>query len=257
MSEPNYDLLSRYYDLEHDEFDDDVGLYLGFAARTGSPLLELGCGTGRLLLPLAAAGYRVTGVDVSAAMLAKAGERLAADASASARVSLVQADARDLALGERYALAFWAINSFMHLTTQADQLRALARTHDALRDSGLLILDLFSPEPQLLLEADGRLMHDASWSLAGDGGTVVKTSSRRLDAANQVLDVTYFYDEFTPDGQLHRVASPFAMRYLHRFEAQLLLERAGFVVEAVYGGYELNPFDSYSLRMIFVARKGH
>lgn len=257
MSEPDYDLLARYYDLEHDEFEDDFGLYLGFAARAGSPLLELGCGTGRLLLPLAAAGFRVTGVDLSAVMLAKAGERLAAAPEAAARVNLVEADARDLSLGERYGLAFWAINSFMHLTTQADQLRALARTREALRDSGLLILDLFSPEPQLLLEADGRLMHDATWPLPDNGGTVVKTSSRRLDAANQVLDVTYFYDEFAPDGQVHRVAAPFAMRYLHRFEGQLLLERAGFVVEAVYGGYELNPFDVYSQRMIFVARKGH
>jgi len=256
VSAPDFDLLAHYYDLEHGAYDADFALYLGFAARTGSPVLELGCGTGRLLLALAAAGYSVTGVDVSAAMLARAQQKLAARPDLAGRVRLVQADARDLALEQRFALAFWAINSFMHLTTQAAQLRALARTKEALRDGGLLIIDVFHPDLAMLAEADGRLVHDATWP-AGEGGLpLLRLSSRRHDQANQLLDVTYVYDQLRADGTVARAVAPFAMRYLHRFEAELLLERAGFAVEALYGGYELDEFSTASERMIFVARKG-
>jgi SAM-dependent methyltransferase len=256
VSEQDYATLARYYDLEHGAFQDDFALYLGFAARTGSPLLEFGCGTGRLLVALAEAGFDITGVDVSPAMLDLARAKLAGRPGLPGKVDLVQADAREVDLPGRYALAFWALNSIMHLPSQADQQRALARAHALLRGGGLLILDLFQPDPQLLVEADGRLLHDASWPAGPDGRPVVRFSSRRLDLAEQTIDVTYFYDELLPDGQSRRYVAPFSMRYLHRFEAQLLLARAGFAVEGLYGSYELDDFDSGSERMILVARKG-
>ena len=256
MSQPDYELLAHYYDLEHGDFRSDLSLYVGFAARTGSPILEFGCGTGRVLEALAAAGYDLTGVDVSPAMLALAREKLDRRPGLPGRVRLVEADARDVDLPERFALAFWAINSFMHLTTQDDQLRALARAHALLRGGGLLILDLFQPDPQLLLEADGRLLHDATWPRGPAGVPTLKFSSRRLDLADQLLDVTFIFDDLLPGGESRRRPASFQMRYLHRFEAQLLLERAGFVVEALYGSYELDDFAAESERLIFVARKG-
>ncbi len=256
MSEQDFDSLARFYDLEFGAYGEDLELYRGFAARTGSPILEFGCGTGRVLLSLATAGYEVAGVDVSAAMLTRAREKLAARPELAGRVRLVQADARDVALRERFALAFWAINSFMHLTSLGDQLRALRRAHELLRPRGLLLLDLFQPDLAQLLEADGRLLHDTTWPLGPSGRPVLRLSSRRHDQARQLLEVTYIYDELLPDGLCRRVVAPFALRYLHRFEAQLLLERAGFVVEALYGNYDLDEFTAESPRMIFVARKG-
>ena len=256
MSEPNYEVLARYYDLEYGDFRDDLPVYLGFAARTGSPILEFGCGTGRVLLALAEAGYDVAGVDVSPAMLALAREKVRRRPDLRGRVRLVEADARDVDLPERFALALWAINSFMHLTTQADQLRTLARAHALLREGGLLILDLFQPDPHLLAKADGRVLHDATWPEGPEGAPTLKFSSRHLDLAEQTLNVTYIYDDLLPGGETRRRLAPFAMRYLHRFEAQLLLERADFTVEALYGSYELDGCNAESERMIFVARKG-
>lgn len=256
MREPDFDLLARYYDLEHGSFTDDLPLYLGLASRTGSPILEFGCGTGRVLLALAGKGHRVTGIDVSEAMLAQARKKVDARPELAPLVRLERADARDLDLGQTFALAIWAINSFMHLDSQADQLRALESARRHLVPGGLLVLDLFSPDPATLLDADGRLIHDATWSLGESGHIVIRSSSRRLEQAEQRLEVTYVFDEVTPDGQVRRTVAPFSMRYLHRFEAQLLLERAGFTLEALYGTYDLDPFGADSPRMIFVARKG-
>jgi SAM-dependent methyltransferase len=253
---PDFDLLAKYYDLEHGEYRDDLDLYAGFARRTGSPVLEFGCGTGRVLLALAEDGHEVTGVDVSQAMLARAGQKLAARPDIAGRVRLVRADARDVDLPARFNLALWAINSFMHLATREDQLRALGQARRHLAAGGLLILDLFNPELELLLDADGRLLLDATWPRGEAGQPVLKLSSRRVDRATQRLDVTYIYDELLPDGRTCRTVAPFSMRYLHRFEAELLLERAGFAVEALYGTYELDEYTADCPRMVFVARKG-
>lgn len=254
MHDP-YAPFARFYDADYARVTEDVPMYLGFAQRTGGPVLELGCGTGRLLLPLAQAGYAVTGVDASPAMLAVAKRKLA-EAGLMSRARLVQADMRDFHVEERFPLAFIALNTFMHLETQADQLRALRCWRRHLAPGGLLIIDLFHPDLASLLEADGRLDEVARWTDPETGATVQKLCTRTVDWATQTLSVTFVYDETLPDGTLRRTLAPFKMRYLWRYEAELLLDKAGYAVEEVYGSWQLEPFTSDSARMILVARRG-
>ncbi len=251
MSE--FDRFARFYDLDYEPFQEDVALYLGFAERTDGPLLELGCGTGRLLLPLARAGYHVTGVDLSPAMLEVARGKVEA-AGLEDRITLVQADMREVKLPQQYGLALIAINSFMHLTTLEDQLQALRAWRRLLLPGGLLVIDVYNPNPQGLLEADGRIELHGRWFDPDTGAVVLKQTSRTLDDARQTQHVLFIYDEVFPDGQVRRTLAPFHARYLHRFEAELLLDKAGYTLEQVYGSYDLDPFDSGSERMIFVAR---
>ncbi|HRX05231.1 MAG: methyltransferase domain-containing protein [Anaerolineae bacterium] len=250
----DFDRFARFYDLDYDSFQEDVAMYLGFAERTGGPLLELGCGTGRLLLPLAEAGYEVTGVDMSEQMLAIARAKLDAG-DLSDQATLLLADMREVQLEQRYRLAFIAINSFMHLTTMEDQLAALRTWRDALLPGGLLVIDVFNPNPQQLLEADGRVEMQGRWFDPDTGATVMKHFTRTLDDALQLQHVLFIYDEVLPDGTLRRTLAPFQARYLYRFEGELLLDKAGFTPEQVYGSYDLDPFTSESERMIFVARR--
>ncbi|MCB0234494.1 MAG: class I SAM-dependent methyltransferase, partial [Anaerolineae bacterium] len=184
----DFDRFARFYDLDYDSFQEDVAMYLGFAERTGGPLLELGCGTGRLLLPLAEAGYEVTGVDMSEQMLAIARAKLDAG-DLSDQATLLLADMREVQLEQRYRLAFIAINSFMHLTTMEDQLAALRTWRDALLPGGLLVIDVFNPNPQQLLEADGRVEMQGRWFDPDTGATVMKHFTRTLDDALQLQHV--------------------------------------------------------------------
>jgi SAM-dependent methyltransferase len=249
-----YEPFARFYDADYARVTEDIPMYLGFAQRTGSPILELGCGTGRLLQPLAAAGYLITGVDVSLAMLALAEKKLAA-AGLSQMVRLINADMRDFQAGDRYHLAFIAFNTFMHLETQADQLRALRCWRRHLASGGFLVVDLFNPDLGSLLEADGRLAEVNRWTDPETGATVQKLYTRTVDLATQIISVTFIYDETLPNGTLRRTLAPFKMRYLWRYEAELLLDKAGYAVEEVYGSYYLEPFSSSSGRMILVARR--
>ncbi|ACL24799.1 class I SAM-dependent methyltransferase [Chloroflexus aggregans] len=246
-----YDPFARYYDADFRHFHDDIPFYREWARRTGDPILELMCGTGRVLLPLAAAGYRLTGVDLSPAMLAIARERLAAEGLTD-QVTLIEADVRQMVLPENhFTLAFVAVNSFMHLTTIEDQLATLAAVRRTLTRKGILIIDLFNPDPLTITREDGRLQLERSYEL--DGCRVQKFVVIESDPAEQISHVTFIYDETAGDGVVTRRTMQFTMRWLYRFELEHLLARAGFTLRAVYGSYDLEPYTTASPRLIAVA----
>jgi SAM-dependent methyltransferase len=248
-----FDLYARFYDLNLGDFDADLLMIQQFAARCGSPVLELACGTGRVLLPLARQGYQVSGVDISPAMLEVARDKVAAEGLAD-RVTLVEGDMRDFALDGRFNLAFVAVNSFMHLLTTDDQLTALACIRRHLNPGGLLLVDLFNPDLGSLLDARGQVLMDKTMTDPETGHRLVRFHTRTVDLGQQTQRVTYIVDEVDGDGQVRRTLFPFSMRYLFRYELELLLRHAGFTVEAVYGSYDLDEFSGDSDRMIAVAR---
>ena len=250
----DFNAFARFYD-EDVQAEEDIPLYLNFAHRTGDPILEVGCGTGRVLLPLAQAGYRVTGIDISGAMLARARAK-ARRAGLLSRIRLIQTDARHLALNQSFALIIYAANSFMHHDTPEEQELVLRRLGEHLRPGGLLILDLFNPDLHLITQANGELTLVKTWYDAERQARVAKFQSVVASPTAQVLDITYIYDTVYPDGRVERTLVPFRMRYLWPHEAQLLVRQAGLEVEALYGSYELDPVGDAFPRLIVVARKG-
>jgi SAM-dependent methyltransferase len=248
-----FDAFARFYDADYGAIDDDLAFYQELARRAGGPILEVMCGSGRLLAPLARAGFNLAGVDISEAMLALARERLAAEGLLE-RVELLVADIRERAPRGPFALAIVALNSFMHLLDAGEQLAALARVHAVLRPGGLLAIDLFNPDTRALAEQNGALVLDKRFVLA-DGTPVQKFVAQHAGMAEQVSHVTFMYDELGADGQVRRSILPFDMRWLYRYELEHLLARAGFALEALYGSYELDEYSASGELMLAVARK--
>lgn len=245
---------AHLYDLDYAAETDDLNTIRQFASRCGSPILELGCGTGRLLEALAEDGQRVTGVDNSAAMLVIARRRMGASALGG-QVMLVEQDMRHLNLDERFSLAFAVSNSFMHLLTQDDQLTALRQIRRHLAPDGLLVLDLFNPDPCRLLDSGGTVTLEKVMVDPESGQRLMKFRSQTADLAQQLVHVTLFVDSVEAEGRVHRTLFPFSLRYLYRGELEHLLYRAGLEVEALYGFYELDEFADESERLIAVARR--
>ena len=248
-----YDRIARYFEVDYAGYDEDLPVIEALAQRTGGPLLDLGCGVGRLLIPLARAGFRVTGVDASAAMTARASAAVEA-AGVGHRAALITGDFATADLGGPFRFAFVVMNTFLHLTSQAGQLAALRHWRHHLAPDGLLLLDILHPDVGQLATCDGRLEFDKSWRDAESGATVQKWYARTVDLAEQLMYVELFYDEIAEDGTLRRTLAPFTLRYIWRFEAELLLRAAGFVPEDLYGDWDLAPFDGHSERMIILAR---
>jgi SAM-dependent methyltransferase len=251
----DYDKFARFYDLEYRKVTDDLELYRQFAIRCESPILELGCGSGRVLLHLARSGFRVTGIDSSAPMLAIARQRMAEDAGLERRVHMVEADMRTFSVRTRFRMALCAINTFMHLMTTADQIACLSNLHKHLVADGLFIVDLFNPDIALLFEGGGRLMLERLLIDQEHSTAITKMVSAWVDRVGQVNHVTYLYDEVGEDQVVRRTMASIAQRYLYRYEMEMLLEKTGFRVENVYGNYDLDGVGPDSMKMVFVARK--
>jgi SAM-dependent methyltransferase len=248
-----FDALARYYDWEHADYDVDVPLYLDFARRTGGPILEVACGSGRLLAPLLELGHHVTGIDSSGPMLERA-RRALGSAGLLGRATLQQADARRFSLGKQFQLAVYGLDSFGLLQTIDDQVAALQQIREHLVPGGLLILDLSNgngrgaePTDEIVLQYDG--------ADPESGQPLSKWTARSTDHGEQVDHYTYFYDEVGSDALVRRSVVRLDLRYFGRFELELLLQQAGLVPEAFYGSYDLAPFAAGSERLIAVAAR--
>jgi ubiquinone/menaquinone biosynthesis C-methylase UbiE len=252
-TEDSYAEIAPFYDLEFDAFDADVELYLGYASMVGGPILELGCGTGRLLEPLARTGFPLTGLDNSPAMIEQARKRLS---DSCGDISLVHGEMQDLRAFDQhmFRLVIVAVNSFLHLETRETQLEALRQIRRVIDRDGLLLIDVFNPTPSTLARMDDHYAFDSSWTLNQEH-TVQRFSQRHLDSAEQMITTRLFYDVVATDGSLRRRSTMYTMRYVHRFELELLLENAGFEVEGIYGSYSLDPFEHDSEQLIAVAHR--
>lgn len=248
-----YARLPELYDLEHASFQDDIDFYAGFIEAVGDPVLELGCGTGRLLLPISAAGYRVTGLDRSGPMLARArrhiSERELEDLITLFHGSITDADQ---APGGPFGIALVPLNGFLHLPTAEVQRAALVSVRRALDPRGQLLIDLFNPTAETLRTFDHAVIHEGTWTLP-DGTRADKFTARRASHATQAIHTELWYDLTEPDGALRRIATSYEMRYIHRAELELMLELAGYAEWQIYGNYDLEPFDDGSDRLIVAA----
>ena len=249
----DWDRFARLYDDDYGDFVADLDLYLPFAERTGGPILEAMCGTGRVVLPLAEAGYEVVGVDISPAMVELAQDKIE-QVKLTRRARAQVSDVRALALAEQFALAIIPMNSFMHLATGDEQMRVLKAIRAHLQPEGLLIIDLFNPDPRELTADEGLPVHAKSFT-SSTGTQVQKWVLRRTDVAAQTHYVEFIYDEIGQDRVLRRDVLPFTMRWLYRFELELLLQAGGYRVEALFGSYDLDEYDSDGDRLIAVASR--
>ena len=151
--------------------------------------------------------------------------------------------------------AFCVMNTFLHLPDTSAQVRALRHWREHLAPKGLLLIEVLHPDVTQLGALDGKLEWQQTWTDAATGNTVMKFLTRVADLAEQTIHVNAVYDETDESGCLRRTVAPFTLRYLWRFEAELLLDKAGFALEALYGDWDLGPFTGESQRMILVARK--
>jgi SAM-dependent methyltransferase len=215
----------------------DVSFYVETACEYGGPVLELGCGTGRVLIPTARAGVDITELDAAERMLAACRERLRAEPpEVRQRARVSRGDMRAFDLGRTFQVVTIPFRPFQHLLTVEEQLACLAAIRRHLAPNGRLVFD-----PPFILP-DGRIV-------------VRRQRMLDRDLINQINTSELVYYVTHPDGRQERLLHLIRMRCLFRFEAEHLLARAGFAVEHLYAGFDRSPYGSqYPGELIFVAR---
>jgi SAM-dependent methyltransferase len=257
-----YRQIAQWYDLEHDPVTDDIECYTALIREHAPPrarVLELGAGSGRAAAALALAGWQVTGIEPSAAMLARASVRLQSlPERVSRRIRLLRGTAAQpgLDLAEQFDVALFGLNVLAHLLTLEERHAALTAVRAHLAPGSLAIIDLDLAAPQRLMQNPGTLWWQGSWPLPGNTHepaevSHIVTATRHRDPA--ILDVTHLYDVSSPATSLRRTIARMSLAVISYGELQASLLHTGYAVEATYGTHELLPFEEESPRAIVVA----
>lgn len=262
-----YSFIAKFYDdvVPYRERQ-DVAFFVDMARQAGGPVLEVGCGTGRILIPTARAGCEITGLDSSPAMLSRCREKLAREPEGvRSKVTLVEGDMRRFHLEPepgreaKFGLVTIPFRPFQHLLTVNDQLACLASIHRHLAPGGRLVLDLFNPSLQhLVLRLDATELAGKEPEFTMPDGSKVRRTHRIIgrDFFSQVQDIEMTYHVTRPGRTEEELVHRFRMRYFFRFEAEHLLVRAGFEIEHLYADYDRSPYGSkIPGELIFVGRK--
>lgn len=244
-------VTSRYYDDTYAALRDssgDANWYLGLARAAKGPVLELGCGTGRVLLPVAQQGIVCTGLDASPAMLDVFRQQNPPD-----NLRLVEGALQNFDLGEeRFALIFSAFRVFQHLYTVDDQLACLARVRSHLAPGGALAFDAFVPRLERMWILDEPEAEDARFEQGGD--EIVRYASVRRNLLEQLTEVCMRYERRRGGQVVGNETVEFQMRHFYRYELEHLLQRAGFDEVELYGDFDGTPFGAEATSFVVVAR---
>jgi SAM-dependent methyltransferase len=236
----------------------DVAFFVEAAKESGGPVLEVGSGTGRVLIPTAREGIEITGLDLSDHMLNVCREALNKESKeVQDRVALIKSDMRDFDLKKTFSLVTSPFRPFQHLLTVEDQINCLNCVRRHLNPGGVFILDLFNPSLTHLTRDNLGEEVDFEPEFTTSEGVKIRRCNKTVsrDLFNQINQVELIYYLTHPDGREERLVHAFSMRYLYRFEAEHLLVRCGFEVEEVFGDYEKNPFGTtYPGELILIAK---
>ena len=245
-----YAILAAFYDHIYAFREQDIAFYVAMAREGKGPILEVGCGSGRITLPLLETGHEIHGVDNSPAMLRILHEKLAERPELLSCIH--EGDMRTFDLGKKFAQGFVPFRAFLHLDTIDDQLAALRNFHKHLLADSRLIIDIFAPSYRIMSNDQARSSLPAQH--LADGRIITVVDNATYLHRDQRVEVERHIDVVFPDGTLKRNIEHFHLRYIFRYEMELLLRQSGFRLETVYGDFDRRPYDYHSGEMIFVAR---
>ena len=227
------------YDLLLPVSANQLNFYTTLSARQRGAVLELACGTGQIIVPIASMGHVASGLDLSSAMLAAARSRAMAE---GVHVELIEGDMRDFDLGQRFSLILIARNSLLHLAEPAEFAALLAAVRRHLAPGGILAFDIFNPNLALLARPAGQRF--PVMRVASDAyGALMVEASGDYDRLSQVDRATWFIS--TP-GQRDKWVAPLHLRSIFPQELPMLLEKNGFRLLSRDGDYSGGPFTSDS-----------
>ncbi|MEO0565715.1 MAG: class I SAM-dependent methyltransferase, partial [Chloroflexota bacterium] len=250
-----YTTVARYYDAENADKTDDIDFYTELAEEIDGPILDVGCGSGRVVLPLALNGYTVLGIDDNTAMLARARQRIARQPQFYETLTLHEGDILTHQINETFSLILLTYNMLMHFHDVDAQINLLQRMRQLIADSpnSRLVLDLPNAGEMFATPDSDAITLERTFIDPETGHMVMQQAVSVLDRATQLMRVTWIYDEIDGGSNVKRTVAPTVFRYFMPYEVQHLLTLTGFRVTEIYGDTDGSPFEDGCPRMMVLA----
>jgi len=238
-----------HYDLEYADYDDDVPWYVDLARRAGGPVLELGCGTGRLTLPMAQAGATVHGVDASADMLTGLEAKLRGQPDAVRwRVRHERRDFRTIEGPARYPLVLLPFNTIHHCRDTADVKDVFGAIRRVLLPGGTFAMDCYLPWPELYARDPDQRYGERTWIDSRSGVPIDSWEQSSWDPVAQIHHVTYVY--VPRGGQPHEVHLNLRMFYPQELRAAIA--EAGWTIRHEAGDFRGKPLAPDATKLVLL-----
>ena len=261
MSEPFPHEWADVYDDYASGLPGDVEFYVAEAEKTDGEVLEIGCGTGRILIPVAEAGRAVTGIDATPTMLDVCREKLAKlPDEVRGLITLHEADMRDFDLDKQFPLIICPYRAFLHNLTVEDQLATLGCIRRHLRPDGRFVMNVFDPKLELIAPhlheenaSDYELFRSYFDSTTGNQIDVYE--KRWYDPTLQIIHCDCRFIEKLPSGKERpKDSRKLTLRWVYRWEMEHLFARAGFEIVELVGNFDRDPF-RYGREQIWTVRR--
>ncbi|MAE71996.1 MAG: hypothetical protein CME06_16205 [Gemmatimonadetes bacterium] len=245
MKETTYqDYPWELYDLDYEGFEADVLLYRGLLRGRARAVLELACGTGRILIPLARDGHRVTGLELVSGMLQVSRAKIATEGpEVRSRIDLRVGDMRDFDLGRRFDVVLLPRKTCLLLGSDEEYACTFERVHAHLEPGGLFLLDAFRPHEAVFALFDGRWIERYERVRPGTGERVIRSQRVVHDAARRGIESRHRWVIVGADGAERVRSLDLRKHYVEPEELRPMLETAGFEVEEAWGSYEKGGMD--------------
>jgi SAM-dependent methyltransferase len=249
MEQPDIDHI--YYDGKHYHkryrvITEDIPFWIRRAKEYGDPILELASGTGRVTIPLAREGFKITGIDVSDSMMEE-GRRRASEAGVD--VEWVKEDIRDFHLARKFNLIIFPLNTICHYLVLEDLEACLSCVKEHLMQTGRFIIDVLVPSQERLTRDPNERFLNSEYPDPGGNGTVKVYESNRYDPATQVNHVKFYYQL---PGRSEEIVEELNMRMFFPQELDALLKYNGFSIDTKFGDYEDAAFGPMSQKQMIV-----
>lgn len=242
--------FAEYYHAHHREFTDDLPFWKKLAKTQNGPILELGCGTGRVLLPLAKTGQPTYGIDLDSEMLNITKSQM--DPKVMTNIHIFQADMRDFQIDEKFSFIFTPCNTLSTLT-KADRRKTLSQAHKHLDPHGVFAMSIPNPEILASLEASDQPEIETTFPHPKTGDPVqVSCDWKRLPG---MISMNWYYDHLRPDGHVERFMTSTSHYLAKKSEYVDEIQSAGFSIQSIYGDFDYEPYDADSPNLILIAQK--
>ena len=259
----SYAVSAKHYDAAYAKLAEkqvlvDEPFYVDLARRSGGPVLEIGCGTGRVLLKIAREGIEIEGVDNSAPMLRVLSESLEREpAEVCSRVTLHEGDMRKFRLGRKFPLVIIPFRPMQHMYTLRDQVAALETAAAHLAENGRLAFDVFFPRFEAIPAGIGEEVLELEWRVDGDPPKTVRRYFRKesYDKVGQTFSATFVFRTYEGDKLVSEETEPLKMAYYTYPHLRGLFLLAGLEVVGEYGAFDGRRIANDASEMIFVLRK--
>lgn len=249
MERPDIDHLyyqGPHYDQRYSTMTEDIPFWVRRAKEYGDPILELAIGTGRVAIPLAREGFRITGVDLSDSMTTLGKEKAAQE---GVEIEWVKEDVRDFHLGKKFKLVIFPLNTICHFLRLYELEACLSCVREHLLPGGRFIVDAFVPDQEKLARDPNERFYNSEYEDPEGMGTVKVYESNEYDSALQVNKVKFYYQL---PGETEETIEELPMRMFFPQELDALLRYNGFEIETKYGDYQDAPFSSKSPKQMVV-----